>query len=264
MLIYPNFDPIALTIGPLKIHWYGVMYIIGFFTAWLLARVRIRQHQLDWQPQEISDLVFYVALGVIIGGRLGYVLFYDFWHTWQEPWTIIEIWRGGMSFHGALLGIMVSIAFFAKRSHRAYFSIFDFIAPLAPLGLGAGRLGNFINGELWGRPSDLPWAMIFSHVDTLPRHPSQLYEMIGEGFILFSILWWFSRKPRPRMATSGLFALTYGCCRFLLEFTREPDVQLGFIAFNWVTMGQLLSLLMIIGGVILLVFAYRQKIVSSS
>jgi phosphatidylglycerol:prolipoprotein diacylglycerol transferase len=260
VLSYPNIDPVAVHLGPFKIHWYGLMYLLGFGVAWWLGRRRLRLFpQLG--AQDLSDLIFYAALGVIAGGRLGYILFYDFAAYLAEPLNIFKIWQGGMSFHGGLLGVIIAMALFARRRGRRFFEIADFTAPLIPLGLGAGRLGNFINGELWGRVSDLPWAMVFPdpRAGGLPRHPSQLYEMLLEGVVLFVILWLYARKTRPTMAVSGLFLLGYGTFRFLVEFARTPDAQLGFLAGDWLTMGQLLSLPMVAAGAVLWWLAHRRN-----
>ncbi|MCK5720028.1 MAG: prolipoprotein diacylglyceryl transferase [Thiomargarita sp.] len=260
MFIYPDIDPVLLQLGPLKIHWYGIMYLIGFTAAWWLGSKRM---QNSWSPivnaEQLSDLIFYGALGVIIGGRLGYILFYDFFTFLSYPLNIFKIWQGGMSFHGGFIGVLVAMWFYGRKINHSFFAITDFIAPLIAIGLGTGRIGNFINGELWGRPTDLPWGMVFPHVDNLARHPSQLYQMLLEGVILFSILWLFSKRPRPIMAVSGLFLITYGFFRFLIEFVRVPDAHLGFIAFEWMTMGQLLSLPMLIMGIVLMLLAYRHN-----
>lgn len=260
VLSYPNIDPVAVHLGPFKIHWYGLMYLIGFATAWWLGRRRLRLFP-GMTPQDLSDLIFYAALGVILGGRLGYILFYDFSAYLAEPLDVFKIWQGGMSFHGGLIGVISAMALFAHRRGRRFFEIADFTAPLIPLGLGAGRLGNFINGELWGRVTDLPWAMVFPdpRAGGLPRHPSQLYELLLEGVVLFVILWLYARKPRPLMAVSGLFLLGYGSFRFLVEFARTPDAQLGFLAGDWFTMGQLLSLPMIAAGAVLWWLAHRRQ-----
>jgi phosphatidylglycerol:prolipoprotein diacylglycerol transferase len=259
MLVHPEINPIAIQIGPVGIRWYGLMYLIGFVGGLLLARWRIkRRPELGWTVRDLDDLLFYIVVGVVVGGRLGYVLFYKLEEYLHDPIRILYIWEGGMSFHGGFLGVILALAWFAHRSRRHWFDVTDFIAPVAPIGLGAGRIGNFINAELWGRPSDLPWAMIFRTVDAQPRHPSQLYEFALEGVLLFAILWIFSSKPRPRGAVSGLFLLAYGVMRFLVEFTREPDAFLGLLRFGW-TMGQWLSVPMILGGVVMLVWAYRPR-----
>ncbi|SDX58274.1 prolipoprotein diacylglyceryl transferase [Marinobacter mobilis] len=259
MLRHPQFDPVAIQLGPLKIHWYGLTYLVGFVVGWWLGRIRARK---PWSPiteEQMGDLLFYIALGVIFGGRFGYVLFYNFDQFLQDPLWLFRVWEGGMSFHGGLLGVMTAMWWYGRKIGRTFFQLADFIAPLVPVGLGAGRIGNFINGELWGRTTDVPWGMVFPHApDQLARHPSQLYQFALEGVVLFVVLWWFSARPRPRMAVSGLFLTLYGSFRFLVEFVRQPDTQLGYIAFDWVTMGQLLSLPMIIAGLALVLFAYRR------
>jgi phosphatidylglycerol:prolipoprotein diacylglycerol transferase len=210
----------------------------------------------------VSDLVFYVAMGVIFGGRIGYVLFYEFARFLNDPLWAFRVWEGGMSFHGGLLGVLVAMVVFARQYRKNWFDIMDFVAPLVPPGLFFGRIGNFIGGELWGRPvsnPDYPLAMIFPHVDMIPRHPSQLYEAALEGVVLFSLLWWYSSKPRPRMAVSALFLVGYGLARFTVEFFRQPDADKGFILFDWMTMGQILSSPMILGGLLLLLLAYRNQ-----
>lgn len=252
---YPAIDPVALDLGPLQIHWYGLMYLFGFVAVWLLGRWRA--NDADWEKSQIEDLLFYGALGVIIGGRIGYVLFYDFPGFAANPLSIFKIWEGGMSFHGGLLGVLAAFWFFAGKTGKRFFDVADFIAPMVPLGLMAGRIGNFINAELWGRVSDVPWAMVFPGAGSEPRHPSQLYQASMEGLLLFIILWWFSAKPRPRAAVSGLFLTGYGVFRFIAEFFRVPDPQYGYLAFDWLTMGQILCLPMIIGGVVMMIWAYK-------
>lgn len=261
MLVFPQIDPVAIALGPLKIHWYGLMYLVGIGGAWWLATRRLAQFDSGWSREKLSDLVFWVACGVILGGRFGYVLFYNFTHFLNDPLSLLRLWEGGMSFHGGFIGVLLATWWFGKRHGKSLFELLDFIAPLVPLGLGAGRIGNFINAELWGKPSDLPWAMLFpawSDPQQLARHPSQLYQFALEGVALFVILWLYSRKPRPTMAVSGLFAACYGLFRFLVEFVRVPDTQLGYLAFGWLTMGQLLSLPMILGGIGLIALAYRR------
>ncbi len=259
MLAYPQIDPVALAIGPLKIHWYGLMYLIGIGGAWLLASRRLPRFDPSWGQEKLSDLVFWVAMGVIVGGRLGYVLFYDLQAYVANPLLIFEVWKGGMSFHGGFIGVMLATWWFGKRNGKSFFELMDFIAPLVPIGLGAGRIGNFINAELWGKATDVPWAMIFpTDPAQLPRHPSQLYQFALEGVALFLVLWAFSRKPRPTIAVSGVFALFYGLFRFIVEFVRVPDAQLGYLAFGWLTMGQVLCVPMILGGIGLLIWAYRR------
>lgn len=257
MLNYPIIDPVALAIGPIKIHWYGLMYLIGFGAAWWLGRLRARRPDAGWTAQDVGDLIFYGAMGAVLGGRVGYVLFYDLPSFLDEPLRIFKVWEGGMSFHGGLIGVIVALYLFGRQRGKTFFQVADFTAPLVPIGLCAGRIGNFINGELWGRVSDVPWAMVFPTGGPLPRHPSQLYEALLEGLVLFVILWAYSSKPRPTMAVSGLFLLCYGVFRFGVEFVRQPDLQLGYLAFDWLTMGQILSTPLIVGGAALLWWAYR-------
>lgn len=258
MLPYPQIDPVAIALGPLKIHWYGLMYLVGIGGAWLLASRRLKDFDPSWSKEKLSDLVFWVAMGVILGGRLGYALFYDLPAYLAEPLKILRVWEGGMSFHGGLIGVMLATWLFGRRNGKSFFQLMDFIAPLVPIGLGAGRIGNFINAELWGKVTDVPWAMVFPNGGPDPRHPSQLYQFALEGVALFAILWLYSRKPRPTMAVSGLFAICYGIFRFIVEFVRVPDAQLGYLAWNWLTMGQVLCLPMILGGIGLMVWAYRR------
>ena len=259
MLPYPQIDPVAIAIGPLKIHWYGLMYLIGIGGAWLLASRRVQRFAPEWHKDKLSDLVFWVALGVILGGRLGYVLFYDFAAYLADPAKILRVWEGGMSFHGGLIGVLLAVWLFGRRNDKSFFALMDFIAPLVPIGLGAGRIGNFINAELWGKATDLPWAMVFpTDPAQLPRHPSQLYQFALEGVALFVILWLYTRKPRPVMSVSGLFAVCYGVFRFIVEFVRVPDAQLGYLAFGWLTMGQLLCIPMVLIGAGMMVWAYQR------
>ncbi|KQO41252.1 prolipoprotein diacylglyceryl transferase [Pseudomonas chengduensis] len=260
MLPYPQIDPVAIALGPLKIHWYGLMYLVGIGGAWLLASRRLERFDATWTKDKLSDLVFWVAMGVILGGRLGYVFFYDFAAYIAEPAKILRVWEGGMSFHGGLIGVMLATWWFGKRNGKSFFELMDFIAPLVPIGLGAGRIGNFINAELWGKATDVPWAMVFpTDPEQLARHPSQLYQFALEGVALFTILWFYSRKPRPTMAVSGMFAACYGVFRFIVEFVRVPDAQLGYLAWGWLTMGQILCLPMILGGIGLIAYAYKRQ-----
>ena len=275
-----NFDHVAISIGPLDIHWYGVMYLLAFLSFWLFGTRRAsRQPWRAWNKQDVSDSLFYGMLGVILGGRIGYMLFYGFDLLIQNPLSIFRVWDGGMSFHGGLLGVILAMAWFARRTDRTFWQVADFVAPMVPMGLPFGRLGNFIGGELWGRLTDVPWAMIFAKstgfnpadvnglneawrsgaLDHLARHPSQLYQAGLEGFALFAILMWYSRKPRPAAAVSGLFLLGYGVFRLVVEFFRQPDEHLGFLAMHWLTMGMLLSLPMIAAGIIMILFAYRYE-----
>jgi phosphatidylglycerol:prolipoprotein diacylglycerol transferase len=258
---FPDINPIALELGPIKIHWYAVTYLAAFAFAWLLGNYRADKENSGWTREQVSDLLFYGYLGVILGGRIGYVLFYNFSAFVDDPIYLFRIWDGGMSFHGGILGVTFACWWFAKNTGKAFFDVGDFVVPLVPLGLGAGRIGNFINGELWGRaaPVDLPWAFRFPRdSQQLLRHPSQLYEFFLEGVVLFIIVWWFSSKPRPQKAVAGLFILGYGCFRFIVEFYRQPDAHLGEI-ISWLTMGQVLSAPMIILGIIMLVMAYKKN-----
>jgi len=258
MLVHPQFDPIALQLGPLAIHWYGLMYLAGFLAFLWLGRKRIAMlNDPRINTKLLDDLLFYGVLGVILGGRLGYVLFYKPAYYAAHPMEIFAVWQGGMSFHGGFLGVIIAMTFLARSRKLTWLFITDFIAPLVPPGLAFGRLGNFINGELWGRPADVPWAMIFPKVDNLPRHPSQLYEFAMEGVLLFTLLWLYARKPRPVGAVSGLFLIGYGCFRFLVEFTREPYDFLGLLSLC-MSMGQWLSLPMVIAGVLLMIFSIRR------
>lgn len=258
-MLAPDIDPVAISLGPLKIHWYGIMYLVGFVGAWWLGTTRARRPGSGWKPDEVGDLIFYGALGVVLGGRLGYALFYNFGYYLKHPIEIFFIWTGGMSFHGGLIGVLVAMWLYGRRTQRTFFTVTDFVAPLVPVGLGAGRLGNFINQELWGRVTDVPWGMVFKTGGPLPRHPSQLYEFALEGAALFLVLWLYSRKPRPTAAVSALFLIGYGLFRFLVELVREPDAHLGYLAFGWVTMGQVLSVPMVLFGAGLLWWAYRSS-----
>ncbi|MBS97728.1 MAG: prolipoprotein diacylglyceryl transferase [Oceanospirillaceae bacterium] len=256
-----DIDPVALDLGVIQIHWYGLMYLVGFAAAWWLGTLRARRPGSGWTVQQISDLVFWGAVGVVVGGRSGYVLFYNFDNFLDNPLWLLQVWKGGMSFHGGLIGVILVLWLFGRHHRKRFFEMGDFVAPLIPIGLGAGRLGNFIGGELWGRTTDLPWGVIFPRAgDGMPRHPSQLYEFALEGVVLFIVLWWFSSCPRPPMAVSGLFLLLYGVFRSLVELVREPDEHLGFIAFDWLSMGQLLSLPMILFGAALLALAYQRRV----
>ncbi|OGA51606.1 MAG: prolipoprotein diacylglyceryl transferase [Betaproteobacteria bacterium RIFCSPLOWO2_12_FULL_62_13] len=257
MLVHPQFDPVAIQLGPLAVRWYGLMYLVGFALVWAAGLYRIKRNpQGVWTQKDFEDALFYGILGTILGGRLGYVVFYKFGDYLQEPWKIFYLWEGGMSFHGGFVGVVLAMACFASSRKQDWLAITDFIAPLVPLGLGAGRLGNFINAELWGRPAAVPWAMVFPNVDGMPRHPSQLYEFALEGVALFAILWWFSMKPRARGAVSALFLIGYGAFRFLVEFTREPDSFLGLLTLG-LSMGQWLSVPMVAAGLGLLYWAQR-------
>ncbi|MBS4096440.1 MAG: prolipoprotein diacylglyceryl transferase [Sulfuricella sp.] len=259
MLIHPQFDPVAIHLGPLAVHWYGLMYLLAFGLFLLLGRLRIQTQPWNgWSVTQLDDMLFYGVLGVVLGGRLGEVLFYEPGYYFSHPLEILAVWKGGMSFHGGFLGVLVAMALFARKAGRPWLALMDFVAPLVPPGLAAGRLGNFINGELWGRPTDVTWGMVFPNADGVPRHPSQLYEFALEGVALFVLLWLFSRKERPIGAVSGVFLIGYGAFRFIGEFFRNPDNGIfGLMTFN-VSMGQWLSLPMILTGVALLRWAYRK------
>lgn len=259
MLPYPEIDPVALALGPVKIHWYGLTYLAGLAFAWWLAVRRTARPNCALQRSQVDDLIFYAALGVVLGGRLGYTVFYGWDKVMEDPTWLLRVWQGGMSFHGGLLGVMLAMYLFSRSRKIALGDLFDFVAPLAPVGLALGRLGNFIGQELWGRPSDVSWAMIFPNDPLqLARHPSQLYQFALEGMLLFVIVLWFSSKSRPRWAVSGLFCLGYGVLRFIAEFFREPDQHLGFQALGWVTRGQVLSVPMVVVGLVILIIAYRK------
>lgn len=257
MITYPNIDPILLDLGLVQIRWYGVSYVLGILLAWTLLKTRKQKKPWNFTNEQVSDLVFYCMIGIIIGGRLGSVLFYNFSYYIQNPIEILYLNRGGMSFHGGLIGVLISIYIFSKRIKCNFFHISDFIAPTVPVGLFFGRIANFINSELWGKPTDLPWGMVFPNAGNIARHPSQLYEAFLEGVLLFIIIWWFSTKRRPTKAISGLFLVAYGIFRFIVEFVRIPDNHIGYIAFNWLTIGQLLSIPMVIFGAFLIIRSYK-------
>lgn len=259
MLTFPQIDPVAISLGPIKIHWYGLMYLLAFACAWGLGRYRITKGALAITKERFEDLLFYGILGVILGGRLGYVVFYQSSFYFSHPTEIFAVWDGGMSFHGGLIGVLTAMLYFAYKEKKTFFQIADFVAPLVPLGLAFGRIGNFINGELWGRVTDVPWGMVFPHSDGAIRHPSQLYQMSLEGFTLFIILWFFSSKPRPTGQVSAVFLMGYGVFRFLVEYTREPDAYLGFLALG-LSMGQWLSVPMIVVGIMLFIIASKKSL----
>ena len=249
MLTYPDINPVCLSITDhIQIHWYGVMYLLAFAFCWVLIRMRTR-NEPGWESSDrLNDLMSYTAMGVIIGGRLGYLLFYMPMAWLQDPLVMFRIWQGGMSFHGGLLGVMMSTWIFCKRTHESYIAVGDWIAPAIPVGLAMGRWGNFINAELWGRVTDVPWAMVFPGAGPFARHPSQLYAILLEGVLLFTVLWIYAKKPRKPGSVMGLFLMGYGIVRFIEEFFRQPDPQYGYLAFGWLTMGQLLCLPMILLG----------------
>ena len=277
-------DPIALSLGPIKIHWYGLMYLLGFGAGWWLGRVRVRAGRLPVTEQGYSDLIFYAMLGVILGGRLGYILFYGFADFLREPLSIVRVWEGGMSFHGGLLGVLGATLYWSWRNGVAFWDTVDFLSPLVPPGLGFGRLGNWIGGELWGRTTDVSWAVIFpkslpmtfdsneallaayraGELTPYARHPSQLYQAVLEGVVMFAVLWWYSSKPRPRYAVAGLFGVLYGTFRFAVEFVRQPDEHLGYLAGGWLTMGMLLSVPLVVTGLVLLAMSRRAPTLAPS
>jgi phosphatidylglycerol---prolipoprotein diacylglyceryl transferase len=256
MLQYPGFNPIAFEIGPLKVHWYGIMYLLGFVAGWWLARRRAAKPGSSWKPADVDDLIFFAMLGVILGGRIGYVLFYGLSFWAKDLLYPLKIWDGGMSFHGGMLGVIVAVSIFAWLRRRNVADVLDFTVPLPGLGLFFGRIGNFINGELWGKVTTGPWGM---NVNGVVRHPSQLYEAFFEGLVLFTILWIFTSKPRPRWAPGALFLIIYGIARFAIEFVRVPDEHIGYLAGGWLTEGQVLSFPMVIGGLALMAYAYRAR-----
>ena len=258
MLTHPQFDPVFFSLGPVAVRWYGLMYVVAFVAFVMLGKYRARKGLSNGVTEEgVDDMLLYGVLGVILGGRLGYVLFYKPDYYLGHPLEIAQIWAGGMSFHGGFLGVLAAIWIFCARRNLRWITTMDFVAPLVPLGLAAGRLGNFINGELWGRVTDLPWAMVFPPAGPAPRHPSQLYQFGLEGLALFALLWIYTRRRRPLGAASGLFLIGYGLARFLAEYAREPDSFLGYLALG-LTMGQWLSLPMIVAGIIMLRWAQRQ------
>lgn len=264
MLTYPQIDPIIFSLGPIAVRWYGLMYVIAFVLFIVLGRMHLkRRPDIGFSKENLDDLLFYGMLGVVLGGRLGFVLFYKANYYLAHPIEIFYIWQGGMSFHGGFLGVLVAMYLFGRKTGRTFWQVTDFIAPLVPTGLGAGRMGNFINGELPGRITDAttwPWAMWFQHVDPaaqVARHPSSLYQFVAEGIVLFLLLWWYARKPRPIGAISAVFLIGYGSLRFLTEFARQPDDFLGFLAMG-LSMGQWLSLPMVLIGVVLLTFFSRR------
>ena len=255
MLTYPNIDPVAIDLGLFQIRWYGLSYIAGILGAWTLLHYRARSGRFGWNTVQVADLIFYGTLGVILGGRLGSVLFYNLPYYLDNPVDVLKVWQGGMSFHGGMIGVAVAIWLYGRKINKTLFEAGDFLTPVVPVGLFTGRIANFINAELWGKPTDVPWGMVFPNAGNLPRHPSQLYEAFLEGLCLFVILWWFSSRPRPAMSVSGLFMLFYGLFRFSIEFVREPDAHIGYLGFDWLTMGQVLSFPMILAGIVLFALA---------
>jgi phosphatidylglycerol:prolipoprotein diacylglycerol transferase len=261
MFTYTSIDPIALQLGPLAVRWYGLMYVIGFLGGWWLGRVQARRPWSKVTVPQVDDMVTWVALGVILGGRVGSVLFYNFGDFLNDPLMLVRIWEGGMSFHGGFIGVAIAMFWYARVIKVNTWDLWDFVAPLVTIGLGAGRVGNFINGELWGKATDVSWAVV---VNGTPRHASQLYEALLEGLVLFIILWTYSLKQRPRMATTGMFLLFYGIFRFAVEFVRMPDGHIGYMAWGWLTRGQLLTTPMILGGLLLIALAYSKAAAAKS
>jgi phosphatidylglycerol:prolipoprotein diacylglycerol transferase len=267
MILYPHINSIAISIGPLfglgplRVHWYGIMYLIGFMGGWCVARYRAARPASTWTPLDVDDLIFYAALGVILGGRIGWCIVYG-QDVIAEDWrNVFHIWDGGMSFHGGLTGVMIAAVIFARVKKKNVVDVFDYLAPLPGIGLLAGRLGNFINNELWGRPTDVPWGFGVPDAagNIIVRHPSQLYEAALEGAVLFTALLWYTRKPRPRLAPTALFLTLYGLARFTVEWVRLPDANIGYLAgTNWLTMGMLLTMPMIVIGAVLMLYAYRR------
>jgi phosphatidylglycerol:prolipoprotein diacylglycerol transferase len=254
--VFSQIDPVIFSIGPVAVRWYGLMYLVGFAAAYFLAKTRLKR--VGWSEEDLSDLLFWGFIGVVVGGRLGYVLFYQFSSFLADPLYLFKIWTGGMAFHGGLLGVLAALWLFARKKGVSFLTVGDFVAPIVPLGLAAGRIGNFINGELWGRVTDVPWAIIFPSAGPEPRHPSQLYQFALEGMALFAILWLYSRKPRPTGAVGGLFLVGYGTFRFIVEFARQPDAHLGLNTLG-LSQGQMLSIPMILLGLGLIVYAYKKN-----
>lgn len=254
MFIYHNVDPVIFSISKLQVRWYGLMYLVGFFTGWMLGIYRASIHK-TWSKSQVEELVIYVAIGTILGGRIGYIIFYGINAFWGDPLILFRIWEGGMSFHGGFIGVLLALKMYSYHYKKLFWVTVDFVAPLVAPGIFFGRIGNFINGELWGRETNLPWGIIFSKADLIPRHPSQLYEAFLEGIVLFIIVWIYSYKPRPMMAVSGYFAISYGILRIIAECFRQPDAHIGYIVKIF-TMGQILSLPVILIGLLLLYLAY--------
>jgi phosphatidylglycerol:prolipoprotein diacylglycerol transferase len=256
--VFPQIDPIIFSLGPLSVRWYGLMYLIAFLLANWLANRAADKPGSGWTREQVSDLMFYGFLGVVLGGRIGYVLFYQFGAWLDDPTYLFRIWEGGMSFHGGVLGVLTAMALFARKTGKNFLQLGDFVVILLPLGLGAGRIGNFINAELWGRTTDVPWAVLFPNAGALPRHPSQLYEFLLEGLVLFAMLVLYRRQQPPAGAVGGLFLLGYGCFRFFVEFFREPDAHLGLLSLG-MSMGQWLCVPMILTGLGLIMWGYQRR-----
>ncbi len=277
-MYYPDIDPVVFSVGPVAVRWYGLAYLAAFVLCWWLGKRQSGRAFRDWRPEQISDLVFYGALGAVIGGRIGYVLFYGFESLLRDPLVLVRIWDGGMSFHGGLLGVLVSMAWFGRRVSRSFWQVADFVAPLVPAGLGLGRLGNFANTELPGRMTEVPWGLVYpcdadavrsinvlctGEWESFARHPSSLYQAFTEGVLLFLLVWWVAARPRPAGVVAGTFLAGYGVLRCVSETFREPDAHIGYLAFDWLTMGQLLSLPMAIFGMLIILWAVRRSPVDS-
>ncbi len=259
MLSYPYFDPTMISIGPLQLRWYGMMYVFGVVSGWLMGRYRATKPWNKMTPERMDDFITWAILGVVAGGRFGYCFFYNSAYYFSNPLKVFYVWEGGMSFHGGLIGVLLACWLFGRKNDMTFMEVGDFVSPLVPPGLFFGRMGNFINAELWGRHTDLPWAMVFPGAGPYPRHPSQLYEAGLEGLLLGVLVWWYSAKPRPVGCVGALFLLGYGTFRFLVEFAREPDAHLGFIALDWMSMGQLLCLPMMIWSAGWIWWSYRKE-----
>jgi phosphatidylglycerol:prolipoprotein diacylglycerol transferase len=257
-LPYPEIDPIAISLGPVSIHWYAISYLVGIGLVWWTVKYRITRYGHPWTDDDLADMIFYGVLGVLLGGRIGYMFFYGLQNLVEDPWGALRIWEGGMSFHGGLIGVLVGVAVFAWRKQVSFVAIMDLTSPSIPLALGCGRIGNFINAELPGRVTDVSWAMVYPG-DIVARHPSSLYQAILEGPVLFAILWVFAMQPRPPMAVSGMFLVCYGLLRTFTELFREPDAHIGYVMFDWMTAGQLLSLPMVLFGLAIIAYSYSSR-----
>jgi len=258
-MLYHSLDPVIFQLGTFKLYWFGVLYLLALAASWWLARVQARRRPSEWSLEEVNDLILYAALGLALGGRLGYVLFYHLAEFLNHPLVLLEVWRGGLSFHGALLGALVAVMLFARRSHKGTMQVTDFLVPMAPVVILGGNLANFFNGELWGNVTDLTWGMVFPRADLEVRHPVQIYEALSEGLLLFALLWWLAGRSPRRSLPTGTFLVAYGVLRIINEFFREPDPQLGYLAWNWLTMGQLLSLPVVLAGAWIIYSAYKDK-----
>jgi len=260
MINFPNIDPVAIDLGVIQIRWYGISYICGILLAWWFLKYRaLKMPDLGWTAVQVSDLIYYGTLGVVIGGRLGSVIFYNLPYYLDNPLDVLKVWQGGMSFHGGLLGVAGALWLYSRSIKQSFFASTDFLIPVVPIGLFFGRIANFINAELWGAPTALPWGVVFPNAGGIARHPTQLYEALLEGLLLFIIMWFYSNRQRPRMAVSGLFLAGYGVFRSAIEFVREPDMNIGYLFGDWLTMGQLLSFPMIAVGLVMIFLAYHKS-----